>query len=64
MANVLIGSASTQEQLIEGIEKYFCGTKIKVLEDGYLQRLSDNKILDGFVVIKRKGRYRFECSVL
>ena len=60
MKTVLLATAATPEGILEMIHKFYCGTQMRVLDGGTIQRVSDNKILDSVRVIQKKGRYRFE----
>lgn len=59
MTYTLLASAPSQDALLASIEKFYCGTKMRII-DGNVQRLSDGKILDTVRVIQKGKRFRFE----
>ena len=62
MPGHLIGSFPTFEALEKGIEEYYCNTKYTIdIETGTIKRVSDGYV-PPVKVIKKKGRYRFECD--
>ena len=58
----LCGSAPTLETMESGITRYYYGTKMRIRDDLQVQRISDDKILEGVRVVKKGRRYRFEME--
>ncbi len=58
----LLASAPTKEDLLVSIIKFYGGTVMTILDDGTIQRVSDNKICEGVFVVQKKNRWRFEMK--
>ena len=56
----LLASSGTPEGITKCINIFYYGTEYRVLDTGLIKRLSDGKILDNVIVIKCRGRYRFQ----
>lgn len=55
---MLYGSSGTLEGINSVIRQFYSGQEMRI-EGEKVIRCSDEKILDGVKVIKKKGRYRF-----
>lgn len=60
----LLGSAPTVEMLLKGVTAYFCGSDIRFEGTiGLFQVHNSKGRIEGFRVIKKGSRYRFEMEV-
>lgn len=60
----LIASAPNLEAIIGLIERFYCGTKITLVEAEGLYRVENSSgPIEGVRVVLRRGRYRFEGTL-
>lgn len=55
-----ICSAGTKEDLEQMINEYFYSCNYQINDDGTIYNKLKNSILDGYKVIEKRGRWRFE----
>lgn len=56
----LIGSAGSKEDLEKMINECFYSTNFHITDDGKIYNIKKQKFLDGYRVIQKRGRWRFE----
>lgn len=56
----LIGSAGSKEDLERMINDHFYSNNYKITDDGKIYNKSRDIVLDGFKVVQKRGRWRFE----
>lgn len=59
-SSFLTGSAGSKEDLEKMINEYFYSTNFRITDDGKIYNIKNQKFLDGYRVIQKRGRWRFE----
>jgi len=54
-----LATAKTKEELLEAIEEYFYGEKMKLKDHGEILRVSDNKLMENYSYKETENGYMF-----